>query len=107
MSNLTRRDIGRLIRHYRLEKGFTQQELAERAELSLPYINFLENNKRSVSLETLFTILNVLEVSPSNFFRPFSYSYDENLSELILRLQNSPEQDKYIALFLDILSLGK
>ncbi|MGV3009793.1 helix-turn-helix domain-containing protein [Streptococcus thoraltensis] len=106
MSNLSR-DIGRLIRHYRLEKGWTQQELAEQAELSLPYINFLENNKRSVSLETLLNILHVLEISPSDFFYPFSQNHNDDLSELIIRLQDSSDQDRYIALFLDILSLGK
>lgn len=82
----------------------TQQELAERCELSLPFINLVENNKRNMSLETLVKLLAALEVSLSNFFLPFSQSY-ESIAVLLLLLQKSPKKAQYIELFTQTLKL--
>lgn len=60
--------IGSQIKSYRQKLKLTQQELAERSELSLPFINLVENDKRNLSVETLLKILSSLEISPSEFF---------------------------------------
>lgn len=79
----------------------TQQELADESNLSLPFISFIETGNRTLSLESLITILEVFDMSLSEFFFPYSQSSDdEELSELLVLLQKSPHKDEYIGLFL-------
>ncbi|MDF0479662.1 helix-turn-helix domain-containing protein [Vagococcus sp. PNs007] len=99
--------LGSQVRALRLGQGMTQQELAERCELSLPFINLIENNKRNVSLETLVKLLSALNISLSEFFEPFSHGEDEGLTAFLLLLQQSPKKDKYIKLFTQVLELSE
>ncbi|MBN3491157.1 helix-turn-helix transcriptional regulator [Acholeplasma equirhinis] len=61
-------DIGKKIRALRLGNNLTQEELANRLELTKGYISQLENNLTSPSIQTLFAILEVLGVEPYEFF---------------------------------------
>lgn len=49
--------IGALIHEARLEKGLTQQELAEKVGTSKSYISKIENNIKEVRLSTLQKII--------------------------------------------------
>lgn len=60
--------IGKKIKRLRLEKGLTQEELGERTDLSKGFISQLERDINSPSIETLFSILNVLGSKPKDFF---------------------------------------
>jgi DNA-binding XRE family transcriptional regulator len=51
------------IRVWREYRGISQQELAERAGISVPYLSQIEKAKRKGSLEVLNTIARVLKVS--------------------------------------------
>lgn len=99
-------ELGHTIRELRLSKNMTQQELAEKSELSLPFINLIENNKRNVSLETLEKLLNALDISFSDFFLPFSQNSDKNLEEFLHLLSCSPNKDKLIELFTQFIALS-
>lgn len=61
-------EIGRKIKQYRLKLDLTQEELAQRTELTKGYISQLENDLCSPSIATLEDILNVLGVSLQEFF---------------------------------------
>ncbi len=61
-------EIGRKIKQYRLKLDLTQEELAQRTELTKGYISQLENDLCSPSIATLEDILNVLGVSLPEFF---------------------------------------
>lgn len=61
-------DIGKKIRALRLENDLTQDELASRLELTKGYISQLENNLTSPSIQTLFSILEVLGTDIREFF---------------------------------------
>lgn len=63
------RQIGLKIAYYRKLRGFTQEELAEQIGLTPAFIGHLEapNITKALSLDTLFDIAVVLEVSPSKF----------------------------------------
>lgn len=61
-------DIGSKIKQLRLENGLTQQELANRLELTKGYISQIERNISSPSLETFFSLLEVLGTNPRAFF---------------------------------------
>jgi len=45
--------VGVAIKANRLEQGWTQNELAERAEISREFVSMLETDKRSPSLDAL------------------------------------------------------
>lgn len=60
--------IGKKIKNLRLKKGLTQEELGERTDLSKGYISQLERDLSSPSIDTFFTILEVLGCSPKQFF---------------------------------------
>ncbi|HOI85626.1 MAG TPA: cupin domain-containing protein [Acholeplasmataceae bacterium] len=61
-------DIGKKIRALRLGNNLTQEELANRLELTKGYISQLENNLTSPSMQTLFAILEVLGTDVHEFF---------------------------------------
>lgn len=57
--------IGENIKKYRIEKGLTQKELAERCNLSRSYLADIERNRYNPSLETLKIIAKNLDISLS------------------------------------------
>lgn len=60
--------IGDRIRNLRLQKNLTQEELAERTDLSKGYISQMERDLSMPSLEVFFDVLEVLGCSPRDFF---------------------------------------
>lgn len=61
-------DIGSKIKSLRLKNGLTQEELGERTDLSKGFISQLERDMNSPSIETFFTLLEVLGTTPKEFF---------------------------------------
>lgn len=61
-------DIGSKIRELRILNGLTQEELADRSELSKGFISQLENDVTSPSISTLEDILQCLGMTISEFF---------------------------------------
>ena len=62
-------NLGNRIKQRRVLLQLTQQELANRCELTKGYISQLESDSVSPSLETLEIILDVLGISLSEFFK--------------------------------------
>lgn len=62
--------LGLTIAYYRKLRGLTQAELAEATNLSRTHISNIEapNGKTSISLNKLFDIADVLEVSVKDLF---------------------------------------
>lgn len=69
-------EIGRSIRTLRLQRGLTQEELADRCELSKGFISLLERDLTSPSIATLTDILESLGTDLKTFF---SDSGDEKI----------------------------
>lgn len=61
-------DIGTKLKELRVLKGLTQEELADRAELSKGFISQLERDLTSPSIATLLDILQCLGTSVGEFF---------------------------------------
>ena len=55
--------LGRRIQRIRHERGLTQAELAERADVSPPYISHIERGVKTTSLDTLVRIAESLGVT--------------------------------------------
>ncbi len=62
-------DIGEKLKDLRNRNGLTQEELADRAELSKGFISQLERNLTSPSISTLQDLLQCLGSSLSDFFQ--------------------------------------
>lgn len=62
-------ELGKKIRQMRNQKNLTQEELADRCELTKGYISQLENDLNSPSIATLTDILAALGSNLSEFFR--------------------------------------
>lgn len=63
------RYIGEQIRNLRNRNGLTQQELADRTELTKGFISQLERGQVSPSVATLFDLIECLGTTPAEFFR--------------------------------------
>lgn len=62
------RRLGARIRALRVERGFTQNKFANRADISRPYASLIERGVKSVSLEVLIRIAEILDVGLSEIF---------------------------------------
>ena len=61
-------DIGKKIKELRVQKGLTQEELADRSELSKGFISQVERNLTSPSIATLTDLLQCLGTDLETFF---------------------------------------
>ena len=61
-------DIGEKLRQLRQVRGLTQEEMADRCELSKGFISQVERNLASPSIATLTDMLECLGVTLADFF---------------------------------------
>ena len=61
--------IGLKIAYYRKKNGLTQEQLAEKANISPGYLSQIETPSyvQPISLKTLFTIADIFHIAPSKF----------------------------------------
>lgn len=68
------KELGKLyadnIKRIRLSKDFSQEKIAEFANVSSAYISEIENQKKVGKFETIAAIANALEVEPYELFLP-------------------------------------
>ena len=60
--------FGRRIRELRQQRGWSQEEFADYAELDRSYVGCIERGERNVSLENICKIAQALDVSPAKLF---------------------------------------
>lgn len=89
MKNIDYESIGLRIKHYRSQvKHYSQEELAEKTQMSRSFLAQIENNSRIPSLETLIAIANALEVSANDLLVDnlinTGASIDSNIHYLLL-----------------------
>jgi transcriptional regulator with XRE-family HTH domain len=65
MASADRIKLGKTIRRLRLEKGWTQEDLAEKAKLHPTYIGGIERGERNVGLDNIVRIARALGEHPS------------------------------------------
>lgn len=54
--------VGKLIRDKRIKKGWTQRELALKANMKQPDISKIEEGKKNITLQTLASLSKILEI---------------------------------------------
>lgn len=81
--------LGRKIKEFRLSKGLSQEELAEKCNLSTSYISYIETGKKKINFSQLEKISNEL-----NFSIDINSKTDEKNS-LIALLNKSSFREKH------------
>lgn len=64
--------FGIRLRQLREERGYSQEELAERAGLHRNYVGGVERGERNVALENIVKLAKALSVTPADLFADFS-----------------------------------
>lgn len=78
---MNQKALGKRIREERLKLNLTQEQLAEKINVSTTYIGFIERGERSITLGKLTLLANVLGVS-----------IDYLLSDIVAPLPSSNEK---------------
>lgn len=60
--------IGKRIKELRAIRGFSQEELAARADIDRTYVNSVENGKRNISIVNIEKITKALKTDLAAFF---------------------------------------
>lgn len=61
--------FGERLRQVRLRVGFSQEELAHRADLDRTYVSSCERGRRNLSLEAIIKLARALDVAPSELLK--------------------------------------
>ena len=87
--------IGNRIEELRKNKGYTQQQFAEKIGLSTNYLSDIERGKSSARLDKLVSIINALECSADDVFTDvIDYGYKVKSSRLSELLEDLPSEEK-------------
>jgi len=73
--------VGQRLREYRMERGFSIRELAEKSGLAVNTLSLIENKKSSPSVNTLVQLAKALEIQLANLFEPLHSSQKFILSK--------------------------
>lgn len=65
----------------RKEKGFTQQYMAEKIDVSIGCYNMYENNQRKVPVEKAEKIVEILNCKMDDIFVPSSFTVSERTAK--------------------------
>lgn len=96
--------IGNNIRRARKRQLYTQQELAEEADLSVTHVAHLECGTANLSSESLLRLCEVLFVTPNDILRG-SFSASETDNDNVPKDGGFPTKKKNRDLILDIADL--
>lgn len=97
------RELGERLRAYRTQRGWSQEEMAERADLHTTYIGQLERGEKNATIETISKVAAALDISLSKLFENISLASSEKdiPSRCYDLIQKQPLRDQ--KLLLDIL----
>jgi len=68
MSDKDLTTFGLRLKHLRLQRGLSQEQLGHLAELDRTYISGIERGVRNVSLSNIFRLARALHLSPHELF---------------------------------------
>ena len=89
--------IGKRIRKYRIERGWRQEDFAEKIGLSVTYTGMIERGEKVPKLETFINIANILGISTDQLLADvLETKYEIKASEMTEAISALPkiEQDR-------------
>ena len=84
VSNLLRARLGAALQKHRLQRGLTQAELAEFADLSLKYVGEIERGEANTTLEVLERLAAAVGWDPMDAFEGLREPLSEGVRVLLL-----------------------
>lgn len=88
-----RKFIAKKIKEYRLKRGLTQAELAEKIDISTKQISRIELGDFYPSLSTFFKIIEILNINMSNFVIDTPQDNNRTRVKLIKTLYNASDEE--------------
>lgn len=85
--------LGERIKKERLNRGLTQEVLAEKANISVSFLGQIERGERKLSLETLIKIGEVLDVSLDYLVKNYIPKSNPELDQLIYILKGKSRKE--------------
>lgn len=97
--------VGKRISLIRKNRGMTQEQLAEKAELSNIYISHIENSRSIPSLETLMKLCNALDITPDEVLLGTKQDMENYLQSDIQKklILCTPKERRMVSRFIDLL----
>lgn len=97
--------VGKRISLIRKNRGMTQEQLAEKAELSNIYISHIENSRSIPSLETLMKLFSALDVTPDEILLGTKQDMENYLQSDIQKklILCTPKERRMVSRFIDLL----
>ena len=97
--------IGKRISLIRKNRGITQEQLAEKAELSNIYISHIENSRSIPSLETLMKLCSALDITPDEVLLGTKQDMENYLQSDIQKklILCTPKERRMVSRFIDLL----
>ncbi|WP_277656222.1 helix-turn-helix domain-containing protein [Seleniivibrio woodruffii] len=86
--------LGNQIRKYRKKKGFSQEKLAEKANISAKYLGEVERGEYNISASLLYDIATALEIPVSELFEFEKISDDDVLKKQIIKYIDSANSEQ-------------
>ena len=108
MSSITKLEIysaiGKKIKEYRVKNHLTQEELAEKLNISVKFVSRIENGNGGVKLETLINAMNLLSITPNIAFYDLIKNDDLELQLLLSSKISELSKDKieFLISFIDL-----
>ena len=78
--------LGAVVKAARLNKGITQERLAEKIGIGIRHIMAIENEGSHPSYEILYKLIRTLHISADSIFYPEKSSNDYQINEIIRML---------------------
>ena len=90
-------DFGHILKDIRIKKGYTREQLAERASISTRYLSAIENEQREPSYDVLYRLVHSLGISADTIFYPNTDTADNSDAEQVRCLyMECSERDRLI-----------
>lgn len=90
-------NFGYILKDIRMKKGYTREQIAERAGISTRYLSAIENEQREPSYDVLYRLFHSLGISADTIFYPESSRADNSDAEQVKRLYlECSERDRKI-----------
>ena len=89
------KSIGKRIREKRIDHSWSQEELAEKVNVSPVYIGMIERGEKLLRLETFISIVNVLDVTSDDVLQDvLAQEYKIKTSRYIDEIEKLDSNDK-------------
>ena len=98
MSFLNYKEIGKRVRNFRQSSGLSQEQLAEKVDISVTHMSHIETGHTKLSLAVFVALADALNVRTDELLRDPVANHDSTIRELTAIIDScTPQQARCIA----------